>query len=298
MKKILVGFNGNEPSIDAVHLAADWAKRESAELHVLAVFDLEPTVVFPEEQKAFFEETFRLVGDAIDYPTHPRSAVGVSPAHALTELADREDMDMIVIGSTHHGPVGSVLAGTVATRLFGGAPCRVLIAPRGYARSGSSQMKYIGVGFDGSPDSWRAVKEAKALAENLEARVTLIAGYSVPYVPASTMDVAKTVREGVEDQVARAAEYLGSEIETTSTVKQTLASTLLVEESSRLDLLILGSRGYGPIRRVLLGGVSSSVVRRAYCPVLILPRGDDQEGPEDFLVGDAVPEAAGSVPAP
>jgi nucleotide-binding universal stress UspA family protein len=40
------------------------------------------------------------------------------------------------------------------------------------------------------------------------------------------------------------------------------------------DLLVCGSRGYGPVRRVLLGGVSSRVVRHSKVPVVLTPRGD------------------------
>jgi len=47
----------------------------------------------------------------------------------------------------------------------------------------------------------------------------------------------------------------------------------LVRQSEDADLLVLGSRGYGPRRAVLLGGVSGRVVRRAACPVIVVPRG-------------------------
>jgi nucleotide-binding universal stress UspA family protein len=40
-----------------------------------------------------------------------------------------------------------------------------------------------------------------------------------------------------------------------------------------VDLLVCGSRGYGPVRRVLLGTVSSALVRQASVPVLVVPRG-------------------------
>ena len=40
------------------------------------------------------------------------------------------------------------------------------------------------------------------------------------------------------------------------------------------DLLVIGSRGYGPVRRVLLGGVSSRVVRHSKVPVVVTPRGE------------------------
>lgn len=50
---------------------------------------------------------------------------------------------------------------------------------------------------------------------------------------------------------------------------------VLVEQSEQVDLLVLGSRAYGPIRSVLLGSVSSAVMRGASCPVLVVPRGID-----------------------
>jgi nucleotide-binding universal stress UspA family protein len=47
----------------------------------------------------------------------------------------------------------------------------------------------------------------------------------------------------------------------------------LASQTDGMDLLLLGSRGYGPRRAVLLGGVSHVVVREAACPVIVLPRG-------------------------
>jgi nucleotide-binding universal stress UspA family protein len=47
----------------------------------------------------------------------------------------------------------------------------------------------------------------------------------------------------------------------------------LVTVSEHLDLLVMGSRGYGPLRAVLLGGVSRQVAAQAHCPVIVLPRG-------------------------
>ena len=47
----------------------------------------------------------------------------------------------------------------------------------------------------------------------------------------------------------------------------------LIRVSENLDLLVCGSRGYGPLRAVLLGGVSRRVAAEAQCPVIVLPRG-------------------------
>jgi nucleotide-binding universal stress UspA family protein len=45
----------------------------------------------------------------------------------------------------------------------------------------------------------------------------------------------------------------------------------LTEAASDLDLLVLGSRGYGPVKGTLVGSVSASVMAAAPCPVLVVP---------------------------
>jgi nucleotide-binding universal stress UspA family protein len=58
------------------------------------------------------------------------------------------------------------------------------------------------------------------------------------------------------------------------------AVAVLTDEAQTLDLLVLGSRAYGPVRRVLLGSVSGPLVRQAPCPVLVLPRPGSRESDE------------------
>ena len=47
----------------------------------------------------------------------------------------------------------------------------------------------------------------------------------------------------------------------------------LASRSADLDLLVVGARAYGPVRRLLLGSTSSRLVRTASCPLLVAPRG-------------------------
>ena len=51
------------------------------------------------------------------------------------------------------------------------------------------------------------------------------------------------------------------------------AAHVLAEASEQLDLLLVGSRGYGPMRAVMVGGVAGRLVREAACPVIVVPRG-------------------------
>jgi len=68
------------------------------------------------------------------------------------------------------------------------------------------------------------------------------------------------------------------------------AATELIAHSAELDLLVVGSRGYGPVRRVLPGSVGGQVIRDAACPVLVLPR----HAPE--RVDPRVVQLAGALP--
>ena len=60
----------------------------------------------------------------------------------------------------------------------------------------------------------------------------------------------------------------------------------LTAASGRMDLLVMGSRAYGPARAVMLGGVSRRVTTSAECPVLVLPRGAETD-PDALLAGAA-----------
>ena len=67
-----------------------------------------------------------------------------------------------------------------------------------------------------------------------------------------------------------AVQAMGGELEVTVQARVGKAAEELVNRSSDLDLIVLGSRGYGPPRTMLFGSVSSQVVPEAQCPVMIL----------------------------
>jgi hypothetical protein len=60
----------------------------------------------------------------------------------------------------------------------------------------------------------------------------------------------------------------------------------LIDLSDQLDVLVCGSRGHGPVRAVLLGSVSRRLVAEAHCPVIVLPRRDED-------ASDRAPERRG-----
>ena len=80
-----------------------------------------------------------------------------SPGRALHNAAASHDGDLIVVGSAHRGRVGRVLAGDVTAGTLHGAPCPVLVAPRGHSAS-AREARTIGVGVDGSRESRAALE--------------------------------------------------------------------------------------------------------------------------------------------
>ena len=237
-RRILVGYDDSEGGRDALALARGLATIEGAELVLVAALEYDPLAtpaVAYERAVSKAEERLsasarRILGGT---PFALRTFGGAPAPLVLTEFAERERADVIVLGSTHREGLGRVLPGSVGERvLHGRAPCAVLVAPSGFAGRERLEIAAIGVGYDGRNEAGHAREVATALAADLGASVETI-----------------TVAEDEGDP-----------------------AEVLAARSHELDLLVVGSRGYGPVRQVLIGGVSGELMRRAACPVLIVPR--------------------------
>ena len=84
----------------------------------------------------------------------------------------------------------------------------------------------------------------------------------------------------LRERVDAAAAELADDIQVEPALLEGDPAQTLAEHSEQLDLLVLGSRGYGPLRSVLLGSVSAQVIRAAACAVVVVPRGGEAPTPE------------------
>jgi nucleotide-binding universal stress UspA family protein len=200
-----------------------------------------------------------------------------SPADALQGLAEQGEADLIVLGSTHHAHVGSVAPGSVAEHLLHGARCRLVIAPKGYADADHSQdrLRVAAVGFDGMAESHAALDEAAKLAAKFGGSLRVIAVAT----PVPGMGAAAAAQAGAEPgpdfqaQLYEAVAQLPEELRALPVLERGDPVQKLLEAAEMgVDLLVLGSRGFGPVMRLLIGSVSSRVIRKASCPVLVVPR--------------------------
>jgi nucleotide-binding universal stress UspA family protein len=218
-----------------------------------------------------------------------------SAARALHEAAETRDAGLLVVGSSRRSAVGRVLTGSTAERLLHGAPCPVAVVPHGWQRSGG--LNRIAVAYVDSDEGREALRSALALARRTEAKLRAISAIRVTanmlaetetYVAGQSAtdlsDVEGAHRLEAERALRDAITELGAgdEVEADAVVAD--PAQALIDASRQVDLLVCGSRGYGPMRGVLLGSVSRRVVREAHCPVVLLPRGVTAS--LDALVGD------------
>jgi nucleotide-binding universal stress UspA family protein len=298
---IVVGVDARQGGRDALALADQLARMFSG--HLVAVHAYPYDYFISRGAAGDFDvamhnaamETLETELERAGIEAHPIAVAEGSPGRALHRATQREHGELIVVGSAHHGRIGRVLAGDVTAGTLHGAPCPVLVAPAGYATHGGD-LETIGVGFDGSPESRAAVDLARAIAQSAGARLRVI-DVVVPTEPGGPFagyrpdwaEHARIEREEAEQRLQGLLAELG-EIATGDVVVGDPARELAYE-SNRLDLLVTGSRSYGPVRRLMLGSTSSKLVHEAPCPVLVLARTTEDEA-EDAATASAAGEVS------
>jgi nucleotide-binding universal stress UspA family protein len=283
MSEILVGVDGTVGAEDALAFARAFAGVTGATLRLATAFpydDIRSRASNEAYREALREDAAammdRLAGDL------PAEVVAdTSPAHALHALCEETNAALVVVGSTHRGPVGRVLPGSTAERLLHGSPCPVAIVPRGYRTGAHVEVRTIGVGYDGSEESEAAVEAAVELARRLGVALKVIRVFdatevgtpALTTIPTYVVSVHKEIEARQRADLDRRVAELPEDVRGEGVFVTGAPGRELAELSQSLDLLVVGSRGYGPLRAVLLGGVSHALVRGAACPVIVLPRG-------------------------
>jgi nucleotide-binding universal stress UspA family protein len=278
--RVIVGVDGKDGGSDAIALARALAAAD-AEIVLVNVYpyeDAQPSegALAQFERLLLDEATGRLRGALPDDPrciVHP--VASVLPARALQDEAERRDADLIVVGSSHRGAIGRVLLGDVSRAVLHGAPCPVAVAPHGQ-RDTALEVRTVGAGVDDSPAARAAAGLAATLAADAGAQLRLVAVFQqpVPFSPAYAYSF-DWVEEAAEQRRA-ATELLegiaaGLPVAASTEAVEGSPTQELEKLSHEVDLLVLGSRGWGAVRRVVLGSTADRVMHAAGCPVLLAP---------------------------
>jgi nucleotide-binding universal stress UspA family protein len=205
-----------------------------------------------------------------------------SAAHGLVDALEEVDAGLGVVGTTSRGAVGQAMIGSTAERVIHGAPCPVAVVPHGFA---GGELRTVGVAFTSSPEGEQALRSGVALAQASGAALRVITvlhedigtlGSNLPGARAMQQMPEELAAEhhlaGRASAEAALAET-GADVEAEIELSYGDPAEALLGFTGSLDLLVMGSRAYGPRRAVLLGGVSRRVTAETRCPVVVLPRG-------------------------
>lgn len=322
---VLVGVDGSAPSLHALDWATAYAARVGWSLHMVCSYSLpsftaasldggyaalDDTAIQEGAKAVLAEAQARVAGSGV--PVTASVATG-DAAGVLVEMS--ADHGLVVVGTRGKGGFTERLLGTVSSALPAHAACPTVVVPyrqradRGAGRTDDETrrdgdavrpVRRIVVGVDGSRSAELALKHAVQQAKVWDAELVAVAGVPVgtgagvlAWLP-SQIDheqVLADIKAGLDVIVDR---YEAAEPGLTirRVVLDGTGAELLTEFSQAADLIVVGSRGRGGFRGLLLGSTSQAVLHHAACPVLVVSkRCDEADG------GTAAASASEAQPA-
>ncbi len=298
--RIAAGVDGYPEGRDAVVLGAALAGATHAELMLIAVHP--DPLVLPHEMnwkslKAQAEEILHELRDSLAPGSRTVVETDLSAARGLQRVVDREHRDLLVVGSSRRAPAGHVRIGKRARQLLCHFQSALAVAPRGIHEQGDVRITRVGVGYDGGPEAQAALALAAEIAtgSGAELRVRGVVddriralgwsrigtGAVIDPTPGWSAVGSGGVTEEWDEQVESSEKSLRSQLEgsiaeTGATANGELVrgrpATALLELSEQVDLLVIGSRRWGPVARLVLGSTGEAVLHDASCSVLVVPR--------------------------
>ncbi|HET6897977.1 MAG TPA: universal stress protein [Vicinamibacteria bacterium] len=263
---------------------ARWYEAEITLLHVAPLTIAATEVAYVPSPWLSPEMREKLRGDlhAFAEPTRAqgltvRTSLGEgSPATEILDTARTEAFDLIVMGTHGRGGLESWVLGSVTEAVLRSSPCPVLtVAPRSRLAP-TARFETILCPADFSPTSERTAHEAVLLAAETQSRLVLlhvIERVGGPPGPVPPGFDRKAYRADAEDSVRRRLHRLtppdGAAEKAVSWGGPDREILRAARERSA-GLIVMGAHG-GPMDSTLFGSTAHKVVRRAPCPVLVLP---------------------------
>jgi nucleotide-binding universal stress UspA family protein len=286
--KILVATDGSRDAVSATRAAIDLSARTGSELHVVHAWEAQPPYAHPsiavatdaalyerEAQNLLFEQLDRLEAAGVEVAgAHLERGPA---AEKIADLAESLGVGFIVLGSRGLGRVKRLLLGSVSEGVLRLAPCPVLVM-----RGGPEAWppRSIVVGEDLSEEAKRAAGIAANIGSLYEVSVLLVLVY--PTIPETIREQSMTAWTADDEVLFRAWEHLhvlASRLESECGQRPRVSAAIgdppnvilaAAEEGGAPSLIVVGSRGLGAMKRLVLGSVSAAVLRAARGPVLIV----------------------------
>lgn len=297
--EIVVGVTQGAASQDALALAVALASSLDADIVVTNIYPtaynyVSPAHVDAEWQGFLIEQAEESLAwarvklgnrDRVSYVMHPSRSSGVG----LAQVASQRHSQMIVIGSAPGGSDGRIAGGSTSDQLLHGSPVPVALAPHGYADWAPQALTRANVAYQQTSESdhcldvvMRAINRAGLNPSRDLRLVTIIERVTRIYGSRlgrhAEDQVLLTLREQVESALAIAAARIREQSDSVEAIStlilegDNVTQALAKHDWDDADILVTGSTGSGPIRRVFLGDMAYKLIRAATIPVMVIPR--------------------------
>ena len=271
---------------DVLALAAVWSRASGRPLRVVTVYpgrapvgmgrtDLEWVAYNHAEAEKLLQEARGLLGEGVS--AEFSAIASESASRGLHEVMEASDPGtMVIVGSRKTRGIRRTAPGSTAERLLHGAPGPVCLVPWDYEQKPADPIRRVAVAYVETPDGRAALAGAVDFARELGAELQLTTVLPDTRVMPSLGEprrFAAEQRAAFQEGLEAAAATVPPEVSTsTALLEGPVVDALADVRPDDVDLLVCGSRGYGPARRVLLGGVSSRLLKHARVPVVVVPR--------------------------
>jgi len=282
---VVVGYDGSPASEAAAFWAAAEAGRRGGRLrlvHVLALPLASSPVGFSvsleiEPLRRTAHQLLDKVCRRIKAEHHDLSIDVVvefgGTAPAL--LQEATEAALLVVGSRGLGEFRDLMAGSVSAHLATHAPCPVVVIPPDWS---SENATGVTVGVDGSELSVDAVDFAFEQARARNTTLTAVMAWHDPVRtgPGDLLPLVYDLDALREESAALLAESVAGHAEKYPdvVVRQELVrghpDDVLIDAARSAELLVVGSRGRGAFRGLLLGSTSRALVHYAPCPIAVV----------------------------
>lgn len=291
--RMLLTTDGSPSAQQATEVAAKIAKSFESDVTVLSALPSLGGTAAPkgkiysemmsraDSNVAEAASVFKKAGVTVSEKEVPRGRGSV--VETIVEQAAKEATSLIVMGTRGLGGLKRVVLGSVSSGVAEHASSSTLVVRTG--KRGGGGIARILVAIDGSANAQRALEVAADLAHGLGAELRIAHVVFVPTmywsmgVPGSaipTDQIEKDAAKVAQDLLSKASKFaegrgvVDPKEELVTDLVSPAQGILQLAERDSADVIVVGTRGNGGFKKLLLGSVANSILHYADCSVLIV----------------------------
>jgi nucleotide-binding universal stress UspA family protein len=274
LEKLLVATDGSLFSEGAVREAISFAKKCSSMLYVMSVvprYEISGIDVFEKEEKEAIEHLDSVKERALREGLKCETVLahGYEPHRLIVDAAVARTVDMIVIGRRGQSGLMKVLMGSVAAKVIGHAPCKVLVVPK----AARIEYRNILVATDGSEHSHAAASEAIEIAKRCGSNIIAVSAVHSDSDRGEAMANVNKVREVAKEE--------GIPVEALIPAGKPCDVVVGIACGRSVDLIVMGTYGKMGIKQLLMGNSTEKIIGNAGCAMLVVKSNKNMVSVED-----------------